>query len=144
MSEKVEKMLESLTQDPSDSKELLERLFYENFATPTQQCIVIDAIDEIDKKELRIIMAVLQRVLRLPHARLKLFLTGGPHIGIELNRFLEVNHHLPMTSSDIEGDIRAYIKSILAEKMASGELVVGEPHLVDDIQNALVKGAEGM
>lgn len=143
MSEKVEKVMKSVAQDCSDPNEL-ESLLIENFAASPQQCVVIDAIDECDKEEQRILLTALRRVLDSPHARSQLFLTSRPHIGVELNRFLIINHHLSMASSEVDDDIRAYIESVIAERIASGELVVGEPHLVDEVQDALIKGAKGM
>lgn len=143
MSEKVEKILETATQDPSDPK-VLEDLLLEVFGESAQQCIVLDAIDECDKEEQRILLAALRRIMESQHAKPKVFLASGLHIGVELERFLKIDHHFSMTSSKVDLDIRVYIESILAEKITSGELVVGEPHLVDDVQDALLKGAKGM
>ena len=122
----------------------LERLLVDLFTTSPKQCIVIDALDECEKEEQQILLTTLRKIMNSPRAKPKLFLTSGPHIGVELNRFLEIHHRLSMTSSDVDNDITAYIESSLAEKKASGELIVGVPHLIDDIQDALVKGAKGM
>ncbi|KAK2752456.1 hypothetical protein FQN54_008118 [Arachnomyces sp. PD_36] len=143
MTDKIEDFLESATQDPSDTK-LLGELLHHIFTVSPQQCVVIDAIDECSKEERRMLLDTFQGILSLPQAKSKLFLIGGLHLDIELNRVLKIDYHLSMSASGIDGDIRAYIESVLAENISSGDLVVGDPNLVNDIQDALVKEAKGM
>ncbi|KAI9770818.1 MAG: hypothetical protein M1839_003044 [Geoglossum umbratile] len=124
MSSQVEANLKQLLEDsPPDFEDLI--IFVEKvLSTLQEQFIVIDAIDECERAER------------------KLFL--GFHIGTELERALKLNHCMSMASADAHSDIKTYIKNSIAEKKEGGELVVGQSELIGEIQDALVKGAQGM
>ena len=41
-------------------------------------------------------------------------------------------------------DISIYVNDVLAEKLENGDLVVGSADLVQELQRALIEGANGM
>ena len=144
MSSQIEAELKQLLGDsPPDFADL--SLLMEKVSSVSQeQFIVIDAIDECEKAERNLFLSALQRLMNLPKVKLKVFLASGFHIGIELERALRPNHRMSMTSPDAHSDIKIYIENSIAEKRRNGELVVGQPQLIIEIQDALVRGAQGM
>ncbi|KAI9767041.1 MAG: hypothetical protein M1840_006000 [Geoglossum simile] len=133
-------LLESSPPDFEDLNELMESVL----SVSKDQFIVIDAIDECEKAERNLFLSALRRFIDSPKATLKIFLTSGLHIGVELERALEPNYRMSMASPHTHSDIKTYIESSIAEKLENGELVVGQPQLIIEVRDALVGGAQGM
>jgi hypothetical protein len=113
-------------------------------STLQEQFIVVDAIDECEKAERKLFLSAMRRLMDSSGVKLKIFLASGFHIGIELERALKLNHRMSMASLDAHSDIKTYIENSIAEKERDGELVVGQSQLIGEIQDALIKGAQGM
>jgi len=136
------RLFEGSLPDFDDLSDLMEKvsevsdLSHEHF-------IVIDALDECDKGERGMLMLVLRRLLTSSRVNCKIFLASGPQLSTEL-KGLRPSYHLSMTSPEVDLDIKTYIENMIAEKTDNGELLVGQPQLRDEIQDALTKGAQGM
>lgn len=117
-------------------KELRE--FLENvLPKSTERFIVIDAIDECEKKERAALLSALRSLMNSSSVRV--FLTSGPHIEVELlNQKLKLDHRVSLTSEHVNSDIQTYIEDILEEKKETGELVVGQQQLLAEIKNSLL------
>jgi ankyrin repeat domain-containing protein 50 len=144
MSSQIEAELKQLLESSLPDFEDLNLLMEKVSSVSQEQFIVIDAIDECEKAERSLFLSALQRLMNLPRVKLKIFLTSGLHIEIELERVLRPNHRMSMASPDAHSDIKTYIENTIAEKGRNGELVVGQPQLIIEIQDALVRGAQGM
>jgi hypothetical protein len=144
MSDPIEADLKQLLRDsPPDFKGL--NLLMEKVSSVSQeQFIVIDAIDECGKAERNLFLSAMRRLMNSSKVKLKIFLASGFHIGIELERALKLNHRISMASPNAHADIKTYIENSVAEKKKDGELVVGQSQLIGEIQDALIKGAQGM
>jgi ankyrin repeat domain-containing protein 50 len=144
MSNKIERRLKQLLKDsPLDFDELSD-LIEDVFAVSQEQFIVIDALDECEKADRKLLLSALRRLINASKVKLKIFLTSGPHIGIELERTLRPNFHISMTSPEVNSDIKSYIEDEITQKKENGDLVVGQSQLITEIQDTLVRGAQGM
>jgi hypothetical protein len=144
MSSQIEADLKQLLKDSPPDFEDLNMLMEKVLLTLQEQFIVIDAIDECEKTERKLFLSAMRRLMNLSRVKLKIFLTSGFHIGIELKRAVKLNHCMSMASPDVHSDIKTYIENSIAEKKEDGELVVGRSQLIGEIQDALIKGAKGM
>ncbi|KAI9770983.1 MAG: hypothetical protein M1840_002687 [Geoglossum simile] len=144
MSDPIEANLKQLLGDSPPDFEDLNRLMEKVSSVPQEQFIVIDAIDECEQAERSLFLSALRRLMNLPRVELKIFLASGLHIEIELERASRPKYRMSMASSDAHSDINTYIENSIAEKKKNGELVVGQPQLIIEIQDALVRGAQGM
>jgi hypothetical protein len=144
MSDPIEADLKQLLKDsPPDFKDL--NLLMEKVSSVFQeQFIVIDAIDECEKADRNLFLSAMRRLMNSSKVKLKIFLASGFHIGIELERALKLNHRISMASPNVHSDIKTYIENSVAEKKKDGELVVGQSQLIGEIQDALIKRAQGM
>ncbi|KAH0551737.1 hypothetical protein GP486_007045, partial [Trichoglossum hirsutum] len=143
MSDSVEADLKQLLGNSPPDFEDLNLLMVKVSSVSQEQFIVIDAIDECEKAERNLLLSALQSLMNSPKVKLKVFLTSGLHIGIELERALRPNYRMPMASPDAHSDIKTYIEDSIAEMRKKEELVVGQPQLIVEIQDALVRGAQG-
>jgi hypothetical protein len=128
--------------DFDDLSDLMEKVL-EVSDLSHEHFIVIDALDECEKCERYALVKVLQRLLTSSRVKWKIFLASGPQLSTEL-KGLKPSYHLSMASPEVDSEIKTYIKNIIAEKTDNGELLVGQPELRDEIQDALTKGAQGM
>ncbi|KAI9785686.1 MAG: hypothetical protein M1839_008703 [Geoglossum umbratile] len=144
MSDPIEANLKQLLRDSPPDFEDLNLLMEKVSSVSQEQFIVIDAIDECEKAERNLFLSAMRRLMNSSKVKLKIFLASGFHIGIELERALKLNYRISMASPNAHSDIKTYIENSVAEKKKDGELVVGQSQLIGEIQDALIKGAQGM
>jgi hypothetical protein len=144
LSNKIEGRLKELLKDSPLDFEELNDLIEDVFAVSQEQFIVIDALDECEKADRKLLLSALRRLINASKVKLKIFLTSGPHMGIEFERTLRPNFHISMTSPEANSDIRSYIENEITQKNENGDLMVGQSQLITEIQDALVRGAQGM
>jgi hypothetical protein len=54
------------------------------------------------------------------------------------------HHQFTESRRHVDADITAFAEETLQMKISQGELLVGSPDIISDVQRALVKGANGM
>ncbi len=106
--------------------------------------IFIDAIDECSKSEWKLLLEVLRDIVVSCSGVVKIFLAIRQGIAEEVGKIFKSHYQVTMGSSKADSDIKTYIKDVLAEKRDGGELVVGNPELINEITDALVQQANGM
>ena len=106
--------------------------------------IVIDAIDECSKIDRKSILTMLRSAMDLSHTIVKVFIASRPDLDQQVKCAFKFQHHVSMDSSGLQCDIISYVKDVVTEMISSGELVVGNPALITEIQKALADGAQGM
>ncbi len=113
--------------------------------TDDKSCfIVIDAIDECTRAEQEILLKVLQNVMNSSLVRVKIFLACRLGIVEEVERTYKIGYHVTMGCSEAQSDMIKYIEDDLANRKENRRLVVGNPKLLNEIKDALVRGANGM
>jgi archaellum biogenesis ATPase FlaH len=107
--------------------------------------IVIDGWDECTTSDQRDVMDVLGRVAAdtLP-SHLKVVIASCDNIIKDVPRSFSSRYSLTISRKHVDTDIAAFIDDTLRAKIDCGELLVGDPKLVADVQRALVDGADGM
>lgn len=106
--------------------------------------IVIDAIDECKKDERSVLLDFLRKASLSNKFILRIYLATRDDVGEEIRKASKSLHHLPMSSPEAGQDIATYIENIIEEKKDKGDMIVGDPNLLVEIRDALVKGAQGM
>ena len=106
--------------------------------------IIIDAIDECPQSEWGVLLEVLRDIVVSCSGVVKIFLAVRQGIAEDVGRIFESHYQVTMGSPQADSDIKTYIKDVLAEKRDGGELVVGNPELINEITDALVQQANGM
>lgn len=102
---------------------------------------VLDGIDECDEQE--ILMDYLLQIRDQLSLHLCISMRRDPSTPLKLN-----SKHFSSASillmPDDNPDIKSFVSAELERRVASGNLGVGEPALILDIHDALLKGARGM
>jgi ankyrin repeat domain-containing protein 50 len=126
-----------------DSDDL--QAFFVNQITATKSCfIVVDGIDECAAAERNVLFTALRQVVQHSPRHFKIFIASRPQVGLEVGRFFKSYYHKSMDSPEVHADIARYIKMVLGEKRDNGDLQVGNPELVVEIEDTLVNSAHGM
>lgn len=140
--------MQSITQTPSlnlaELETLLQDLLSRRIALSERTYIFIDALDECDMRERKIVFNVLRSAIASSQSKLKVFLTSRDSIGDEVKRLHFPLQHQSMGSPNALSSMTEYIGAALATRVEEGELIVGDGKLVDEIRDALVGGAQGM
>ena len=108
------------------------------------QIIVIDGFDECPKPERDTILEGLKGLMFSTGLSTKAFLSSRQEIGRELDKKFIPCCQRTMSCPEVHADIADYIRLSIADKLARGELSVGDPNLVSEIIDVLTKGAHGM
>lgn len=143
LSEETVVRLEDLDRNPSTGINELAALLRQRLIQLKKFYIFIDALDELEPRERHYLVDLLAH-LGLSTPSLKVFLAGRESLREELKKKLPGIERLSMASAEASADIALYIKEALNERIENGELVVGDPSLVSDIEEALTNHADGM
>ena len=141
----IRKMLEKWQDDPlSETEDVVEML-----CTVSKKLrnfyIVIDGLDECGRKDRdSLIKGLFATYLVAP--QVKIFLCGRESMSREVEKAFKFQSliHLSMDCRPAESDIPKYIESAVQERLQSEELIVGNQTLIDEIKQALTRGADGM
>jgi hypothetical protein len=140
----VETHLARIFRDPFLDFEKLTQLFVTVAEMFAVNFIVIDAIDECKKEERLLLLDVFRKVSLSNKTILKMYMATRDDIGKEIRKFSNKICDLPMSSPEISLDIATYVENVIEEKKDNGDLAVRDPKLLEEIRDALIKGAEGM
>ncbi len=140
----VEAKLTELLDDGTPDADDLLPLFKEVLTTFPRHFIVIDAIDECSKKDRESILTMLRSAMDTSRTIVKVFIASRPDLDQQVKCTFRYQHHVSMDSSGLQCDITSYVKDLITEKTSNGELVIGNPALIIEIQEALADGAQGM
>lgn len=105
--------------------------------------IVIDGLDECGKKDRDSLMRGLFSI-RIVAKEVRIFLCGRQSMSREVEKAFQPLIDLSMDCRPAEFDIPKYIESAVQERLHSEELIVGDQNLIDEIKEALKRGADGM
>ncbi len=106
--------------------------------------IVIDAIDECTRAERVILLKDLQKVMKSNSGGVKNFLATRLGIVEEVETTCKTCYYVTMNCPEARSDINTYIEDELANWKEDERLVVRNPGLMNEFQDALVQGANGM
>ncbi|EXJ91683.1 hypothetical protein A1O3_00233 [Capronia epimyces CBS 606.96] len=124
--------------DTEQVMDLLEKLLP---VGPQFYFIIIDGLDECPEDESETIFKFIRTSLTWKHV-FHVFFTSRPDLYHKAFSVLPQCHHIPLPDSNPE--IEMYIESALEERLESGMLRIGDPTIILSIQDALLKGSQGM
>jgi hypothetical protein len=139
----IESRLEKIEKHPLSSLEAINDLLEGILALSKACYIIIDALDEFDKSERDILLKTLSS-LSTAGGNVKLFLAGRDSLSEEIKRRFQPVYHISMSCTQAQSDISRYISEIIDERLSNGDLVVGDNSIIQEIQDALIQGAQGM
>ena len=140
----IETSLVNLLKIPCPEAQDLGTLLKDVLVVTKCSFIFIDAIDECSKFEWKVLLGVLRDIVISYSGVIKVFLAVRQGIAEEVGKIFSSHYQVSMSSSKADSDIETYIKDVLAEKRSNGELVVGNPELLNEMTDALVQQANGM
>ena len=141
--EQMKKFYETyeLTPDLDDVVHLFSMLFkFVDHAT-----YIIDGLDELEDRQASEVLRVFRGLFRDAQDR-RLFLSSRTEIdcNIDVINSIPGTMHIPISTADVEPDIRYYIDSTLQIKMSQDRKLTDNARLLQDINHKLTTGAKGM
>lgn len=103
--------------------------------------IVLDGIDECAGSNRVDLMRFIHSIIK-SDTTINLLLSSRPDP--DISEAFSNYPCLQISGNDISADIESLVNGVIAEKLASRELVIRDPNLVVEISKALVDGAQGM
>ena len=105
--------------------------------------VAVDGLDECEKAEREDLLKELFWICEeVP--KVKLFLTGRDNLTPELKQIFPTLAHVSMGCVSAQSEISVVIGRKIQELLDNDDLIVEDPILVDEISDALIRGAEGM
>ncbi|KAH8592594.1 hypothetical protein B0O99DRAFT_743497 [Bisporella sp. PMI_857] len=144
LSKAIEDRLKELFKDLPPDAEDLEPLLHDIAATSGTMIFVIDGFDECAGSDGILVLRILHHFISSSRSTIKIFLSSRENVIGDIARTFDISQHVAMDCDEASTDIPTYVNSVVAEKIENGELIIGNIRLIQDIQNALVKGANGM
>jgi hypothetical protein len=89
------------------------------------------------------VLKILFRAISSPR-HIKLFISSREGLIDDISKVFGISQRLTMHCKEAEADIPTYVEYIIQEKIKSRELLVGNNQLVQQVQDALIQGANGM
>ena len=139
----IRKMLEKWQDDPlSETEDVVEML-----CTVSKKLrnfyIVIDGLDECEKKDRNALLKGFSAISSAT-GNVKIFLSGRESMSTQVKKACQSLIHLSMSCRPAKSDIPKYIESAVQERLRNEELIVGDQTLINEIKEALNRGADGM
>jgi len=144
LSEEVEASLIEVVLKPSPGVDELTVVLRQRLAQSEKFYIFIDALDEFEPKERRALIDVLASLGSSGGSGLRVFLAGRESLSGELKDKLPGIERLSMASAGANTDVALYVNEALQERIENRDLVVGDRSLVLEIEQALMRHADGM
>jgi hypothetical protein len=136
----LEQLFDGSTPDIEDLEKLLHSV-----AAPTDKIIfAVDGLDECPQEDITIVLGILSRLVSSSPSTIKIFLSSRQGMLEDIDKLFKTYEQVKMQCEDARTDIRTYVEGIVREKIENQDLAVGDPQLVQEIQNALIEGANGM
>lgn len=133
--------VDSISTSFLDADKVLEYLRTLLPSDPQEYFIVLDGLDECNKKELRLLTEYLKELLASRHI-FHVYCSSRPDVYRWVPALLRPQWNVSI--SEASSEIAQYIESELEERLESGSLCLGDPTIILIIQDALVTGSQGM
>jgi ankyrin repeat domain-containing protein 50 len=133
--------VDPLHRDFLDTDQVLEYLRNLLPSENQEYFILIDGLDECSEKELRLLIQQLKALLASRHI-FHIYCSSRPDKHRWISAYLPPRWNVSM--SQARSEIAEYIENALEERLKSSSLCLGDPALILIIQDALVKGSQGM
>ena len=103
--------------------------------------IIIDGLDECERKESRLLLRCLEQLLMFDQV-IQIFCSSRPDVFRWASGPLEPKWNVSMSKTSL--DMEEYIETALEQRLESGNLFVGNPAIIFTIRDALLENAHGM
>ena len=130
------------THTTGDTEQVLEMLF-QGFSNKVEVYLVLDGLEECDNEEKEMLLQAIRKI----QEKLKVLVCASsreePNRGLQLitNQLLASRVVL---MPDNNPDIEAFVEADLERCLTQNRLTIGDPALILEIQDALLKGSQGM
>ncbi|KAF4851873.1 hypothetical protein CGCSCA4_v003157 [Colletotrichum siamense] len=144
------RLLEESASASFEQKSLLS-LFGESILLLEKTFLVVDGLDQCAPQERHALLRMLSQLVHMynvqqanGHGAVKVLISARESIAIDIDRALTPKKQLRIGLGDTNADLQRYAEEILAEKRDTGQLVIGNEAIMDQIVNKLRTGGEGM
>lgn len=144
MTRATEDSLKTMTRSTHLEAEELEAVLLQATAGTDSRYIIIDAIDECEEAEKKLLCRVLKSAYTYSKGKVKICLSTRDKNVPYLQDLSSTHYWIDTKCTDAQGDLGTFIKSTLEMHIADEDLVLGTSVTVEEIYNALLHKADGM
>ncbi|MCJ1393145.1 hypothetical protein MMC18_006017 [Xylographa bjoerkii] len=127
----------------ADDQDIIEHL-KRNLSRNHKYYLILDGLDECEKDDFMQLTKYLKEIISSPYHVVKLFCSSRTdYLPPSLSNFEHVLH-VSMSSGKANMEIARLIELRLEQCLVEGDLRLGNPTIITDIQDALTQGAQGM
>jgi hypothetical protein len=109
----------------------------------TVSYVLVDGLDECLKRDRSVLLRVLKS-LSVDSNHIRIFLSSRAGLLAKMRKSFTAFEHIFMDCRPAHNDIFTYVNDIVDDMLEEGELVVGEPSIVEETKSTLINGAQGM
>lgn len=142
LSSEWKRRLAELNRKPSSELGELTSLLRQTIDQSDIFYIFIDALDEFEPAERRALLSSLVSIGS--GSGLRVFLSSRESLSGELRDRIPTINTVLMASAEAKIDIAAFVEETLQEKQQTGDFMVRDQSIIDDIRQALINRADGM
>ncbi|KAE9576603.1 hypothetical protein CGMCC3_g7353 [Colletotrichum fructicola] len=108
--------------------------------------LIVDGLDQCASQEQHCLLQAFSQLTQActGHGGVKILISARDSIANEVDRVLAPTKRLRIGLVDTNADLARYAKEILAEKRETGKLVIGDDTIMNQIEDKLRTGGEGM
>ena len=105
--------------------------------------IVVDGLDECEKLEREELMKELSWICA-ESPTTKAFVAGRESLASKMKQVFPTLVQVSMACSAAQSEIGIFVTGAVQERLRNEDLIIEDPSLIDEISDALIKGADGM
>jgi hypothetical protein len=140
----IEKKLERVLSRSIIECDDLKPLFHFGPRASSVHFIIIDGVDECTEHERKILFRTLNDIATTSTVAIKILISSRNEIPRETELDSKLWGSIQLDLQQVSFDIGRYVENKLCEGLESGGLIIGSPGLIQEVQNTLVNGANGM
>jgi nucleoside-triphosphatase THEP1 len=138
-----ETSIDELLKNPYDLG-LLEGLLSDVVGSWHNIVVVLDGIDECELTEQELLLKTLRNIIRRQATGLKFYLSGDDLITDLVQSLLNPGFVVSTRMPEAKADLVEFVHQLVNAKRESGDLVVGDPSLCQEVADVLCTGSQGM
>jgi Cdc6-like AAA superfamily ATPase len=123
---------------------LLEGLLSDVVGSWHNIVVVLDGIDECELTEQELLLKTLRNITRRQATGLKFYLSGDDLITDLVQSLLNPGFVVSTRMPEAKADLVEFVHQLVNAKRESGDLVVGDPSLCQEVADVLCTGSQGM
>ena len=139
----IERQLSRLETSYNTETDIIKTLFQYCIRQFPIFYIILDALDEFEKKERNVLFRNFSSLTSLPNSKAKIFLVGRNSVTEDMRKWFPASQQKSTDCREVQADIEAYTRETINPRQRE-QPVLYDLTLTQEIVEALISGTDGM